>query len=99
LGTEIEIPLLAGRHTVSVESGTQPGDVIRMRGMGLPDVQGGSRGDLLAQVHVEVPKKLNKKQEELLREFAELEDKHVGPRRKGFFEQVKEFFTGSEDEV
>lgn len=98
LGTEVEIPLLSGRHTVSISAGTQPGEVIRMRGMGLPDVHGGSRGDLLAQIHVEVPKKLTRKQEELLREFAELEDRHVGPRRKGFFEQVKEFFTGADEE-
>ena len=64
----------------------------------MPDVQGGSRGDLLVQFDVEVPKKLSKKQEELLRQLAELDDKQVSAHRKSFLESVTEFFGASKPE-
>ena len=56
-------------------------------GFGMPDPQGGSRGDLMVHVHVEVPKKLTKKHEDLLRQLADLDQKHVSPHRKSFFEE------------
>ncbi len=98
LGTEIDIPILTGKHHLTVPAGTQPGEVLRLKGQGMPDVQGGTRGELRVQFHVEVPKKLSKKQEELLRQLAELDDKQVSAHRKSFFESVKEFFTASERE-
>ena len=65
----------------------------------MPDPRTGSRvGDLLVEVQVEVPRKFNARQEELLRELAELEEADVTPHRKSFFDQVKEFFGASEDE-
>ncbi len=96
LGTELDIPILTGKHQVAVVAGTQPGDVLRLRGQGMPDPQGGPCGDLHVQFQVEVPKKLSKKQEELLRQLAELDDKQVSAHRKSFFESVKEFFGTSE---
>ncbi|MEZ6059350.1 MAG: molecular chaperone DnaJ [Planctomycetaceae bacterium] len=99
LGAEIPIPTLNGRQTLEVSSGTQPGSVVRLRGLGMPDPRGGSRtGDLLVELQVEVPRKLNQRQEELLRELAELEDKDVMPHRKSFFAQVREFFAGDDDD-
>jgi len=98
LGAELDIPLLTGKHKLSIPAGTQPGELFRLRGQGMPDPHGGPRGDLVARVQVEVPKKLTKKQEELLRELAELDSKHVSPHRKSFLESVKEFFTGDEEE-
>jgi molecular chaperone DnaJ len=71
--------------------------MFRLRGQGMPDPQGGPRGDLVARMQVEVPKKLTKKQEELLRQLAEHDAKHVSPHRKSFFESVKEFFAGDDD--
>jgi molecular chaperone DnaJ len=53
-------------------------------------------GDFLVQTFVEIPKKLNGKQEKLLRELAELEEADVTPHRKGFLEKLKEYFTGEE---
>lgn len=97
LGTEFDIPTLTGKHRLKILAGTQPGETIRLRGLGMPDPHGGARGDLLVDVTIEVPKKLNKQQEKLLREMAELDNKHVSPHRKTFFEQVKEYFTGQED--
>jgi molecular chaperone DnaJ len=98
LGTELEIPLLSGQHTLTIPAGTQPQDMFRLKGQGMPDPHGGPRGDLVARVQLEVPKKLTKKQEELVRQLAELDSKHVSPHRKSFFESVKEFFSGDEDE-
>jgi molecular chaperone DnaJ len=99
LGTQLDIPLLTGKHVLEIPAGTQPGDMFRLRGQGMPDPQGaGQRGDLVARVQVEVPKKLTKKHEELLRQLAEIDSKHVSAHRKSFFESVKEFFTGDTDD-
>jgi molecular chaperone DnaJ len=98
LGTQLEVPLLTGKQALTVPAGTQPGETFRLRGQGMPDPHGGARGDLLVQMKVEVPKKLNKKYEDLLRQLAELEEKHVSANQKSFFDSVKEFFTGDETE-
>jgi molecular chaperone DnaJ len=97
LGCELEIPLLTGKHRLTIPAGTQPGEVFKVRGQGMPDPHGGPRGDLVARMQVEVPRKLTKKQEELLRQLAELDQKHVSPHRKSFFESVKEFFGADEE--
>jgi molecular chaperone DnaJ len=59
----------------------------------MPDPNGRAKGDLVVQVVIETPKKLTKRQEELLREFAETEQAHVTPQRKSFFDQLRNFFT------
>ena len=99
LGAEIEIPTLKGREMLKIRPGTQPGEVSRLKGYGMPDPRGGNSrpGDLLVEIQVEVPKKLTGEQEELLRKLAELDHKHVMPQRKSFFEQVREFFSGSDE--
>lgn len=96
LGATIEIPTLQGKDSLTVPPGTQSGEVFRLRGRGMPDPRGGGVGDLLVQTFVEIPKKLTPKQEKLLRELAELEEKHVTPHRKGFLEKLKDYFTGDE---
>ncbi|MFO0998946.1 MAG: DnaJ C-terminal domain-containing protein [Planctomycetaceae bacterium] len=100
LGAEIEIPTLKGRETLKIKPGTQPGEVNRLRGMGMPDPRGanGRVGDLLVEVQVEIPRKLSAEQEDLLRKLAELDHKNVMPQRKSFFEQVKAFFSGENSE-
>lgn len=98
LGTELDIPILTGKHRITVPPGTQPHEVFRLKSQGMPDPHGGARGDLLVEFHVEVPKKLNKKQEELLRQLAELDDKQVSPQRKTFFESLKTFFSKDENQ-
>jgi len=72
LGDELELPGLAETVKVKVPPGTQPGTVFRQRGMGVPRLHGGARGDLHIEVNVRVPKKVTAAQEKLLREFAEL---------------------------
>jgi molecular chaperone DnaJ len=99
LGAEIEIPTLNGRLDFTLNPGTQPGTVSRIRGKGMPDPRTGRRvGDLLVEIQVEVPQDVNGRQAELLRELAELEEADVLPERRSFFDQVKEFFAGSEHE-
>jgi molecular chaperone DnaJ len=98
LGTTVEVPTLAGKAEVKIPPGTQYGQVFRLAGQGMPSIRGGRRGDELVQVLVEIPKRLSKKQGELLREFAETEDKSVLPESKGWLERLVEFFAGEEDD-
>jgi molecular chaperone DnaJ len=93
LGAVIDVPTLAGPHELTVPPGTQSGEVFRIRGQGLPDLRGGSAGDLHVQTYIETPKKLTLRQEELLRELAELEQSEVSPHRKSFLERLREYFT------
>ena len=97
LGTEIEIPLLDGRHTLKVPPGTQPGEVIRLRGMGMPNPQGGATGHLHVEIKVTVPKKLTDEEETLLRDLAALEEANVSAEQKSFFDKVKDYFSGDDE--
>ena len=97
LGAELEIPVLKGRHLLKIPPGTQPGEVIRLRGFGMPDVRGGANGDLFVQIQLEVPKKVSKEEEDLLRNLADLKHADVTPQRKSFFDKLKEYFTGQEE--
>jgi molecular chaperone DnaJ len=98
LGTQLEVPLLDGRHQLEIPAGTQPGEVIRLRGKGMPDPHSRRKGDLLVQIQIEVPKKLTPRQEELLRELAELEEKNVSAHQKSFLERLKTYFAADEPE-
>ncbi len=97
LGATIEVPTLDGPDELSVPPGTQSGEVFKLSGRGMRDPRCRGVGDLLVQVHIEVPKKLDERQQELLRELAELEHAHVSPHRKNFFEKVREFFSTSDE--
>lgn len=93
LGCTIDVPTLTSNIIqVKIPKGTQNNEVIPIRGEGFPNLHGYGKGNLLVQVIVEVPTKMTSRQEELLREFAELEKKNVSPRQKKFFEKMKDFF-------
>ena len=92
LGGTIEVPTLNGKETLDVPAGTQSGDLFRIRGKGIPNVRGRGKGDQIVRVFVEVPEILNERQEELLRELAELAEVNVSPKRKSFYEKLKEYF-------
>jgi len=92
LGAEIEVPTLAGMDTIEIPAGTQNGQVLTLRGRGLPDVRSGRKGDQHVRVFVEVPRKLTKQQRELLRQYARTEEKDVSPERKSFFERARAYF-------
>jgi len=91
LGDSVEVPTLRGRAELTIPAGTPNGKVFRLRGQGLPVLEGRGRGDQLVRVFVEVPKKLNERQRELLKEFAELERKSSG--HKSFFEKIVSYFN------
>ena len=75
LGAEIVVPTLEGEHALKVPEGTQSGTTLRIRGKGVPVLNGHGKGDLFVEVRVQTPSKLNKRQRELLQE---LEDHDPG---------------------
>ena len=99
LGAEIDIPTLDGNHPLRIDPGTQSGEVLKIAGRGMPDPRGGRPGDLLVQVFVEVPKKVSGRQEELLRELADLEHESVLPHRTSFLDKLRTFFDGQPQEL
>ncbi len=97
LGAKMEVPTLTGKAELKIPPGTQHGQLFRLSGLGLPDLRGRRRGDELVQVMVETPRKLNKAQQELLRQFAATEDKAVLPESKGFFDKLVDYLSGGSD--
>jgi molecular chaperone DnaJ len=90
LGAEIEVPTLKGTEKLKVPAGTQPGQVFKLKGKGIPYLRGSGIGDQLCRVTIEVPGKLSSRQKELLKEFESLSADGSTPLMKGFFEKVKE---------
>jgi molecular chaperone DnaJ len=99
LGANLEVPTLDGREELRVPPGTQEGEVFRLKGRGMPDPRRRGKGDLVVQVHIEVPKSLTKRQAELLRELADEEHANVGASRKSFFEKLKDYFMAGDEET
>jgi molecular chaperone DnaJ len=92
LGAAIEVPTLAGKRNLTVPAGTASGHDFVMRGEGVASLSSGRRGNLVIRVLIEVPKKLTKRQKELLGEFQKLSEESPGPIASSFFEKVKEIF-------
>jgi len=96
LGAKVSVPTIDGKTaTLTIPPGTQPMALLSMRGLGVP--YNGGRGKQVVQVLVEVPRKLDRKQEELLRRYAETEDVNVTPRRKSFLESIKSYFAEQDE--
>jgi molecular chaperone DnaJ len=91
LGTEIEIPTLNGKRSLTIPKGTETGDVLKIKGEGFPRLRGFGRGDQVVQVIVKTPKNLTKRQEEILREFEEisLKKEKEGEGWRKFFRMEK----------
>jgi molecular chaperone DnaJ len=100
LGGEIQVPTLDGPETVKVPDGTQTGTTMRLRGKGMPDVNGRGRGDLFATVQVQTPRKLTREQRRLIEQLAsELPKEKFEPRprqdepdERNLFDRVKDMF-------
>ena len=94
LGTSIEIPTLEGKAKFKVEPGTQSGKVYRLRGKGLPEVQGYQRGDLLVDVNVWTPQTLSADEKETLEKLQKSPNfaPNPGKKEKSFFDRMKEYF-------
>src|SRR4029453_852556 len=91
LGSEIDIPTLDGARKLKVPAGTQSGHRFRLRGLGVPDLNGSGGGDRGVRLAGETPRKLSARQRELLEEFARISGEEVHPMAKSFLEKVKAF--------
>lgn len=85
LGDEISVPTLDGERKLKIPKGTQPGDILRFRGEGIPSLRTMERGDQIIQVMVKTPTHLSKKQESLLKEFSKLESQKLSNKFKNIF--------------
>jgi len=92
LGAEVGVPTLDGPASLRIPPGTQNGDILRLKGKGMPNLRGFGGGDLLFQVVVEVPTKLTAKQRAALEEFERVSQGHEGPLITRFLERVKRAF-------
>ena len=90
LGGTVEMPTLQGPETVEIEPGTQSGQVIRMRGRGMPRLQGRGHGELVGLVKVETPTGLSQEEAELLARFAQMRGEQT--EQRGLFDKIKEAF-------
>jgi len=91
LGAELKVKTVWGEESLTIAPGTQPQDTVRLRGKGVPFVEGNGKGDHWVHVKVRVPKKLSDEQRTLLEQYAELEGDDV--KERGVLDKVKEFFS------
>ena len=93
LGAEIRVPTLDGEERIKIPSGTQSGTIIRLKGKGFPNLNGGGRGDLLVELNVVTPKKLSREQRRLIEQLAETWPAENRPVEKSsLFRRVKDIF-------
>ena len=94
LGTHVEVPTVDNNVKIKIEPGTQPGKILRLRGKGLPEVNGYGRGDLLVNVNVWIPRSVNKDELKIFEKFKDSDSFTPDPDKndKGFFERMKGYF-------
>ncbi|MBM4439100.1 MAG: molecular chaperone DnaJ [Candidatus Rokubacteria bacterium] len=89
LGTELEVPVLEGHEKLKVPAGSQPNQVLRLRGKGMPHLRGRGRGDACYRLLLEVPQKLNARQREALEAYEAASTGQRGPLLTSFLERMK----------
>ncbi|CAM3439094.1 molecular chaperone DnaJ [Marinicrinis lubricantis] len=94
LGDEIEVPTLTGKVKLKVPAGTQTGTYFRLKGKGVPRLRGYGQGDQHVKAVVVTPSRLNDKQKDLLREFAQLSGEETHEQNQSFFDRMKKAFLG-----
>lgn len=95
VGAQVEVPLIEGRAKVKLDAGSQSGKIVRLKGKGLPSLDGYGSGDLLVNINVWTPQKLSQREKELLEELRVSENFIPQPtaKDKGFFQKVREMFS------
>ena len=95
LGASVEIPTLNGKVKIKIDAGTPSGRVVRLRGKGLPVMNGYGRGDLLVSLNVWVPKELTREEKKLLEDLQKHPNFQPNPTKqeRGFFDKMKEMFN------
>ncbi|MCE3228462.1 MAG: dnaJ [Bacteroidetes bacterium] len=94
LGTQVEIPTVDNKVKIKIDPGTQAGKVLRLKGKGLPDVNGYGRGDLLVEISVYTPTNLSSEEKKIIEQLKTSKNFEPNPNRKekGFFDRMKEYF-------
>ncbi len=94
LGTHVEVPTVENNVKIKIEPGTQPGKILRLRGKGLPEVNGYGRGDLLVNVNVWIPRNMTRDEMKLFEKFRESDSFTPKPDKndRGFFDRMKGYF-------
>ncbi len=95
LGSQVEIPTVDNNVKINIEPGTQPGRILRLRGKGLPEVNGYGKGDLLVNVNVWIPKNTTKEEARLFEKFRDSDSFIPKPDKndKSFFERMRGYFA------
>ena len=95
LGTSIEVPTISGRVKIKIPAGTQAGKIFRLKGKGLPSVQGYGKGDQLIHLNVWTPKNIGSEERSMLERMREMPSFQPNPKKgeKGFFERMKDYFA------
>jgi molecular chaperone DnaJ len=95
LGTTVEVPTLEGKARIKIDPGTQAGKVLRLKGKGLPSVNGYGRGDLLVNINIWTPKNLSSEEKKILENLMESENFKPNPSKsdKSFFERMRDAFN------
>uniref|UniRef100_UPI0038CBFBAD molecular chaperone DnaJ n=1 Tax=Granulicella tundricola TaxID=940615 RepID=UPI0038CBFBAD len=93
LGTELQIETLEGAESIKVPEGTQSGKEFRLRGKGVPHLNERGKGDLIVEVRVATPTKLNKQQRELVKQLGETMVVENAPHSRGLIDKVKDIFS------
>jgi molecular chaperone DnaJ len=89
LGARIEIPTLDGSEVLKIPAGVQPGEILRLKGKGVPDIAGRKKGDLYIKIQVRIPKNLSREQKSLLARLAELGGEDIESVDKSVIHKVK----------
>jgi molecular chaperone DnaJ len=92
LGAEIDLLTFDGLETIKIPEGAQPGTQLRIKGKGVPRLNGSGRGDLFVHVEVRVPEKLSREQKRLFEQLLETLPAENEPDDKGLFDKVKDYF-------
>jgi len=94
LGTSVDIPTLEGKARIKIESGTQGGKILRLKGKGIPSLNSYGRGDLLVNINVWTPRSLDRQEKEMMEKFANSDNFKPNPssRDKSFFDRMREYF-------
>ncbi|MFC5269366.1 molecular chaperone DnaJ [Adhaeribacter terreus] len=94
LGASIEVPTIEGKAKITLKAGTQSGEILRLRGKGIKDLNGYGKGDQLIYINVWTPKNLSSSEKDLLEKLRDSQNftPSPGKNEKGFFEKVKEYF-------
>jgi molecular chaperone DnaJ len=94
LGADVEVPTVDGPTTLKIPSGTQPGQVIHMKGKGVPRLRSNGRGDQLVIINVEIPKRVSNEQRQLFEKLANSMGSEVRPQERGILDWLKETLGG-----